>query len=97
MLFWAYQEAYFIKLKLKRDYDNQLAWLSGLYVRNAVGAVLGGEEYPQAIDFQEMDRWNKLTEQEKAMELQAQAVENSKAEIARVKALLAQNKKNGGA
>lgn len=87
-LYWAYYDAYKIKIKAKRDYDNQLAWLSGLYIRNAVGSVFGGEEYPEAIDFVEMDRWNALTEQEKNEELRKQAVENSKAEFARVKALL---------
>ena len=98
-LFWAYEHAYKEKIRMQRDYDNQLAWVSGLYIQSAVASVLAGEEYREPLDFREMERWNSLSEEEKRAELQREAVENSKAEVARVKALLEQQKqqKNGGA
>lgn len=95
-LLWAYVDAHDMKQKQKRDYDNQLAWLNGLYVRNAVGSIFDGKEYPDPLDFVEMDRWRNLTEDEKNQELQAEAVMNSQTQMARVQSLLKlQNKKDG--
>lgn len=93
MLYWHYEEAYKLQMKIQRDYDNHLAWLSGFYVRNAVGSIFDNKEYPEPLDFVEMDRWNSLTEEEKNRELQQQAVENSKTQMERIKAMLEMQEK----
>ena len=92
MAFWGYLDAHKIKTKMQRDYDNQLAWLSGMYVRNAVGSILNGEEYPIALDFREMDRWNELSEVEKTVEQQKEAVINSRTQMDRIARMLQQQK-----
>lgn len=87
-LFWAYFEAHNIKLIEKRDYDNELAWLSGLYVRNAIGSSLSGEEYPKALDYKELERKASLPEEEKLKEEQQILVDNTHSQMMRVMASL---------
>lgn len=96
MLLWGYVDAYKIKRKLDRDYDNHLSWLSGYYVREAVASVLGNKEYAEPIDYKEMDRWNSLTKEEQEQELLQQAVVNSRTQMERAMHELKKNKKKEG-
>ena len=95
-LFWAYFEAHNIKLIEKRDYDNELAWLSGLYVRNAIGSSLSGEEYPEALDYKELERKASLSREEILEEERNIAEENSRAQMMRVMASIKRNKEESG-
>lgn len=95
-LFWAYFEAHNIKLIEKRDYDNELAWLSGLYVRNAIGSSLSGEEYPKALDYKELERKASLSRKERLEEEINITEENSRAQMMRTMSILKQRKEEVG-
>lgn len=91
-IIWAYHDKAEIERKNKRDSDNHLAWLSGLYVKNAIDVSLNGGEYPKMIDFNEMDRLNSLSEEELVKEQNKSYAENSRNQMMRMQEQLKREK-----
>ena len=52
-LFWAYRFSFYNKSKTKRDYDNQLAWLQGAYIYQAVSIALNNGFSDNKMDYPE--------------------------------------------
>lgn len=92
-IFWAYRVKYEIELeynaKKERNLHNFSSWLGGLYIRSAISDSLGGgNNYPDLpFDFDEMDRRNAMSEEERIEEerkLNEQISRDRKKEIARM-------------
>ncbi|QIK69953.1 hypothetical protein G7062_06475 [Erysipelothrix sp. HDW6C] len=81
--------------KRKRDYDNQMVWLSGLYIRSAIGSCFSKSEYTEPINLDDIERRSEMTSEEILQEDQRHAVSLSQIQIARVMSLLNKERTEG--
>lgn len=99
-------KAFKTKKRVERNRDNNVAWLSGLYIRSAMDSSLSGAfskeriDYMDAIDFDAMEkeeeRLANMTEEERRLEEIKKYEHNSRSQIANVMQALKHNKKLKG-
>lgn len=70
MAFYHYRDAYLYQMEIdnkrKREENNSLAWLSGLYVQSAIASVFGKDhKFMPQIDFEELEEKQRLEDEEK--------------------------------
>lgn len=90
--FWAYRHSYLLKQEQEMERMNMEAWLSGLYIREAVvSAMSENVRYlDEPINFKEMDRVANLSDEEKLQEEIAKEELLIHKEFLRVSSLLAE-------
>lgn len=49
-LYWAYQTAFIMNEKRKNEYDNNFAWLQGLYIFQGISAALSNSNRSKPSD-----------------------------------------------
>lgn len=88
-LFWAYRFSYIERIKFKNEDENQIAWLQGAYIYEAVSIALSNAFSKQKLSYSKLPYGVKVEEdREKMLEVQVAEIKARIKQINKIKTAL---------